>query len=85
MSALFAPTFAQALSFRETMDSLTLLLYGAVGLFGGAAVLLLAIGYGIYLVRMGIEGRASGIRFMEWAVAVLFIVTILAVILWLIS
>ena len=79
------PSYAQAFSFREALDVFSLMLYAAIGLFGAATVLLLVLGYGVYLFRAGIESRTEGIRIIEWAVAIMFVLTILAIILKLIQ
>jgi hypothetical protein len=62
-------------------DTLIFILYGSIGFFGAAALFLIGVGYVVYFLLMGLESRAQGVRMMEWAVAIMFVVSILAFIL----
>jgi hypothetical protein len=55
------------------------ILYGIVGCFGALSIGLTIGGYGMYLARVGIEGRSDGIRLMEWGLSTLFVVMCVAV------
>ena len=61
------------------LETLRLILYGIVGFFGAVSLALLIGGYGMYLARAGLEGRAEGIRLMEWGVSVMFVVMLVSV------
>lgn len=61
------------------LATMILILYGVVGFFGAVSIGLLLGGYVVYLARMGLEGRADGIRLMEWGVSVLFVVMLVAI------
>ncbi len=61
------------------LETLRLILYGIVGFFGALSLALMIGGYGMYLARAGLEGRAEGIRLMEWGISIIFVVTLVAV------
>jgi len=58
-----------------------LFLYAAIGFFGAGSLGLFATGLAIYFTRMGLDNRKLGIVFMEWAVAMLFAVFLLGLLL----
>lgn len=66
--------FAQAGSTSETV---VFLLYGLIGLFGAASVIVFLWGFILYLVRIGTERREEGIHIMEWAVGLIITVIVL--------
>lgn len=82
---LVIPASAQALSSQGFLGTTALFLYGAIGFFGAAGMYFLVVGYSLYLVRMGLEGRTQGIRYMEWGVSIMFVVAVLSIILRLIQ
>jgi len=61
------------------IETFKLILYGVVGFFGAASIGLMVVGYIIYMARMGLEGRAEGIGYMEWGVTVMFVVMLVAI------
>jgi len=60
------------------IETFKLILYGVVGFFGAVSIGLMLGGYIVYLARMGLEGRAEGIGYMEWGVTVMFVVMLSA-------
>jgi hypothetical protein len=60
------------------IETLKLILYGVIGFFGATSIGLMLGGYTVYLARMGLEGRAEGIRYMEWGISVMFVVMLAA-------
>ncbi|MBI5456194.1 hypothetical protein HY969_00460 [Candidatus Kaiserbacteria bacterium] len=77
VSAAVLPGIAGALTMREAYESVSPLLYGAIGFFGAAAVLALGGGLIIYFSRMALDNRVEGIDVMIKAVQILFVVVIL--------
>ena len=63
------------------LETVALVLYGAIGLFGALSVLTLIGGFSLYMVRLGTEHRKEGIKIMEWGVVFLFVDVVLIFIL----
>jgi hypothetical protein len=80
LCAAAMPHIASALTLRGAYDSFSPLLYGAIGFFGAAAVLLFGAGFILYIVRMGTDHRVEGIDYMIQATYILFVVLILVAI-----
>jgi hypothetical protein len=78
--AAFAPyTVLAAIDTAET-SRIEVILYGLIGFFGAAAVLVFVGGFTLYAVRFGTERRKEGLEYMIWSVslilAVLFLIGI---------
>ena len=61
----------------STSENVVFLLYGLIGLFGAASVVVFLWGFILYLVRIGTERREDGIHIMEWSISLIITVIIL--------
>lgn len=64
------------------LSTAELILYGLVGSFGAASVIVFVWGFITYITRLGTERsketREEGIHLMEWAVTILVVVVLLS-------
>ncbi|OGG60815.1 hypothetical protein A2765_01765 [Candidatus Kaiserbacteria bacterium RIFCSPHIGHO2_01_FULL_56_24] len=74
--ALLAPMAAAAQESGSATGSLILGLYGVVGFFGAASVVVFIGGLIVYLIRLGTERREEGIKIMEWGFSILVVVVL---------
>lgn len=70
---LFLP-FVAAAQESESAGTAILGLYGVVGFFGAASLIVFIGGLIIYLARLGTERREAGIEIMEWGFSILVVV-----------
>lgn len=72
------PVAAAAQESGSATGSLILGLYGVVGFFGAASIVVFIGGLIVYLIRLGTERREQGIKIMEWGFSILVVVVLCA-------
>lgn len=78
---IFVPLIASAQAIGEELSTLTIILYGVVGVFGAVSVIVFAVGLATYFTRLGTERREEGIHTMEKGFSIMAVVIFTIVIL----